>query len=57
MIRLVTTKSGKTVINSIAKPTATLEDILWIAECEVTDGYADYSRVEVNGEIYAEYEN
>jgi len=56
MIRLITMKDGLVVINRRAKSSATLEDILEIAENEVNGGYADYSRVEVDGEIYAEYE-
>ena len=54
-IRLITKKDGKTVLDKYAKKTATLGDILEIAECEVTDGYADYSCVIVNGNVFAEY--
>lgn len=57
MITLLTMKNGKTVMNREAKPSATLEDICEIAECEVNGGYADYSCVKVDGEIYAEYES
>ena len=56
-IRLVTKKDGKTILDKYAKKTATLWDILEIAENEVTDGYADYSCVFVNGDVYAEYES
>ena len=57
MITLLTKKNGKTVIFKNAKPSATLDDICELAECEVNDGYADYSCVFVDGEIYAEFEN
>lgn len=57
MIRLITKKSGKVVLNKTAKNSATVDDICAIAECEVYDGYADYACVEVDGEIYAEYES
>lgn len=57
MITLLTKKDGKTVMFKDAKPTASLEDICFIAECEVNGGYADYSCVMVDGEIYMEYES
>ena len=55
-IRLVLKKRGRIYLNRKARQTATVEDILEIAEKEVNDGYADYAMVEVDGEIYAEYE-
>ena len=55
-IRLVTSKNGKIRMDRMAKPTAALSEILEIAECEVFGGYADYSMVEVDGKVYAEYE-
>ena len=56
MIKLLTMKDGKIVMDRKASPTASLDDIVYIAEREVNDGYADYSCVTVDGEIYAEYE-
>lgn len=57
MIALLTKKNGQIVLNRKAKPSATVEDICEIAECEVNGGYADYACVTVDGEIYAEYES
>lgn len=56
MIRIVTKKDGRVVLDRYAKPGAQLEDIVFIAECEVNDGYADYSVVYVDGDVYCEYE-
>lgn len=56
MIRLVTKFNGKVLFDKVAKSGARLDEVLEIAENEVNDGYADYSCVMVNGEIYAEYE-
>lgn len=56
MIRLVTKLNGNTVMDKWATASVTLDDILEIAECEILDGYADYALVEVDGEVYAEYE-
>lgn len=56
MIRLITKKDGKTVMNRQANPTVSIDDILEIAEYEVMGGYADYACVVVDGKVYAEYE-
>lgn len=55
-IDVLTMLNGRIIINSHAKQGVSLEDVLEIAESEVYDGYADYARVTVDGEIYAEYE-
>lgn len=55
-IRIVTMKDGKVIMDKYAKPGISVEDIVEIAENEVYGGYADYSKVEVNGKVYAEYE-
>lgn len=60
-IRLLTMKDGEVVLNKKARMGVDMHDILdevcEIAENEVLDGYADYSRVTVDGEIYMEYES
>jgi len=56
MIKIITKKDGKIILNSTAKNGVTLEEIIEIAENEVFGGYADYSKVEVDGKTYAEYE-
>lgn len=55
-IRLITWKDGRITMDKLAKETATVSDICEIAECEVYGGYADYAQVEVDGNMYAEYE-
>ena len=55
-IRLLTKKDDEVVMNAKAKPSAALSEIVNIAECEVNGGYADYARVTIDGEVYAEYE-
>lgn len=55
-IRLLTMKDGEVVMNKKANPWVTVDEVLMIAENEVYGGYADYARVTVDGEIYAEYE-
>ena len=55
-IRLITWKDGRITMEKTAKETATLEDIMEIAECEVFGGYADYAQVWVDNNMYAEYE-
>lgn len=57
MIRLITKKDGKIVLNKTAKAGVSVGEICEIAECEVYDGFADYACVEIDGEIYAEYES
>lgn len=57
MIRLITMKDGKVVMDRRGSETASLEDVVYVAECEVDGGYADYARVEVDGKIYIEYES
>lgn len=56
-ICLLTMKDGRVVFNKVANPGVGVDEIVEIAENEVYDGYADYSRVTVDGEIYAEYES
>ena len=56
-IWLLTELDGEVVIHKHAKPGVSVEDICEIAENEVYGGYADYARVTVDGEIYAEYES
>ena len=55
-IWILTEKNGQVVMHKHAKPGVSVEDVLEIAENEVYGGYADYARVTVNSEIYAEYE-
>ena len=55
-ICILTKKNGSVVLDKRAKDGVSVEEICEIAECEVNGGYADYARVTVNGEIYAEYE-
>ena len=56
MIRLLTMKDGRVVLDKKARNGVPIDEVLEVAEFEVMDGYADYARVEVDGEIYAEYE-
>lgn len=44
-------------MNKRAKPGVSLEDVLEIAENEVTCGYAVWAGVYIDGELYAEYED
>lgn len=57
MIKILTTLNGEVVLDFHAKRGVTVDEVLEIAENEVDGGYADYARVEVDGEIYAEYES
>ena len=56
MIRLLTMKDGKVVMDRKANPRVTIGEVCEIAEHEVMDGYADYARVTIDGEIYIEVE-
>lgn len=44
-------------MNKRAKPGASLDDVLEIAENEVTCGYAVWAAVYIDGKLYAEYED
>lgn len=55
MITLILKSNGKTT-RKYAKDGVTLDNVVEIAENEVMDGYAEYSCVMVDGEIYVEYE-
>lgn len=55
-IDVLTMLNGRVIINSHAKKGVSLDEVCEIAENEVYGGYADYARVTVDGEIYAEYE-
>ena len=55
MIELITVENGKKRTR-YAKAGVTADEICYIAEAEVYGGYAEYSAVVVDGEIYAEYE-
>lgn len=57
MIKLITKKDGQVVLNKTAKEGMSLDDVCWIAECEVLDGYADYACVMVDEAVYMELEN
>ena len=57
MIRLVTKKDGRTVINNTAKPGVTVSEICEIAENEFYGGYADNVQGIVKGKIYMELES
>lgn len=50
-------KNGEVVLHKHAKSGVSVEEVCEIAENEVMDGYADYARVTVDGEIYMEYES
>lgn len=56
MITLILKSNGQTK-RKYAKDGVSLGAILEIAENEVMDGYAEYSCVLVDGEVYAEYES
>lgn len=56
MIRLTLKRDGATLHELVAKEGTSLDEVLSVAEWEVYLGCADYSAVEVDGEIYAEYE-
>lgn len=53
-IRILTKLNGKTVLDCEAKKTSTIENIVEIAQCEVSDGYADYALVTVDGKPHFE---
>lgn len=55
-IEILTIKGGEIILDKIAKPGVSVEDICDIAEKEWLGGYADYARVTVDGEIYMEFE-
>lgn len=55
MIALVLRSNGRTKWK-YAKDGVSVDEIIEIAENEVMDGYAEYSCVMVDGEVYAEYE-
>ena len=56
MIRLLALKNGYERLSGTAKQGVSVSEICEIAERMVFNGDADYARVEVNGEIYSEYE-
>lgn len=56
MIKLIMTLNGKTIIDTKAVKTATIDDALDIAEYAMSNGFADYARIEIDGETYVEYE-
>ena len=49
-------KDGEVILHKHARQGVSVEDICEVAENEVYDGYADYARVTVDGEIYMELE-
>ena len=53
---ILTMKDGEVVLHKHARDGVTLDEVCEIAENEVMDGYADYARVTVNGNIYMELE-
>ena len=55
-IRLITSKNGVVRLDRLARPRTTLEEVVEIAEFEVNEGVQAKARVEVDGEIYCEYE-
>lgn len=56
-IWILTMKDGEVVMHKYARSGVTVDDVCEIAENEVNDGYADYARVTVDGEIYMELES
>ena len=56
-IWLLTEKNGEVLLHKHARPGITVDEICEIAENEVYGGFADYTRVTVDGEVYAEYES
>ena len=56
MIRLLTKKDGKVVIDKVAKEGVNVCEVQEIAENEFYGGYADYVRVDVDGKVYTELE-
>ena len=55
-IWLLTMLDGEVVIHKHAKAGVDVMDVCEIAENEVNDGYEDYARVTVDGEVYMELE-
>lgn len=56
-IWILTMLNGEVVMHKHARQGVSVDDICEIAENEVLDGFADYARVTVDGEIYMEYES
>jgi repressor of nif and glnA expression len=56
MIKLIMMLRGKTIMDTKAEKTATIDDVLDIAEYAISNGFADYARIEIDGETYVEYE-
>ncbi len=55
MITLILKSNGRTKFK-YAKDGVSVDEVVEIAENEVMDGFAEYSCVMVDGEVYAEYE-
>lgn len=49
-------KDGEVVLYNHARDGVTPDEVCEIAKNEVMDGYADYARVTVNGNVYMELE-